>query len=200
MKYTPLIRELLSSFQCLPGVGPKTAQRMAFYLLERGREDGKGLSKTLAAAMDRIKNCSRCRMLTESDLCSICLDATRDPKYLCVVESPADVVAIESAGGYNGKYFILMGCLSPIDGIGPEEIGVDSYKEALSEPGLSEVILATSSTVEGDTTAYFLSDIAVSVHKKVTRIAHGIPIGGELEQIDARTLHRAITNRTKVYE
>lgn len=200
MKYTPLIRELLSSFQCLPGVGPKTAQRMAFYLLERGREDGKLLSRTLSAAMENIKNCSLCRMLTESEHCSICLDLSRDPQYLCVVESPADVVAIESAGGYSGKYFILMGCLSPIDGIGPEEIGVDGYKKALSSIELKEVILATSSTVEGDTTAYFLSDIALTFQKSVTRIAHGIPIGGELEQIDSRTLHRALANRTKIYQ
>ncbi|MBT4964447.1 MAG: recombination protein RecR [Francisellaceae bacterium] len=198
MQYTPLIRELLKALQCLPGVGPKTAQRMAFYLLERNRDNGRLLAKTLDSAMDNVTNCSKCRMLSESKYCQICLDHMRDEQYLCVVESPADVVALESAGGYKGRYFILMGCLSPIDGIGPDEIGVPEYKELLSNANINEVILATSSTVEGDTTAHFLSEMAISAGKRTTRIAHGIPVGGELEQLDPRTLYRALANRTKV--
>src|ERR1700742_5288019 len=156
MKYTPTLARLIDSLRCLPGVGPKSAQRMAFYLLERDRDGGRTLSHALAEALQQVGHCKRCRMLTESELCSICASAQRDLAQLCVVESPADVVAIEQSGSFRGRYFVLMGHLSPLDGIGPEQLGVRDLEAILNEGVVRELILATNPTVEGEATAHFL--------------------------------------------
>ncbi len=198
MKYTPTLARLIDSLRCLPGVGPKSAQRMAFHLLERNREGGRMLSQALAEAVDRIGRCKRCRMLTESDLCAICASTQRDNAQLCVVESPADVVAIEQSGGFRGRYFVLMGHLSPLDGIGPAELGVDRFEELLGEGDVREVILATNPTVEGEATAHYLGELALRRGLRVSRIAHGVPVGGELEYVDGGTLAHALAGRTAV--
>ena len=198
MKYTPTLARLIDSLRCLPGVGPKSAQRMAFHLLERNREGGRMLSQALAEAVDRIGRCKRCRMLTESDLCAICASTQRDIAQLCVVESPADVVAIEQSGGFRGRYFVLMGHLSPLDGIGPAELGLDRFEELLGEGDVREVILATNPTVEGEATAHYLGELALRRGLRVSRIAHGVPVGGELEYVDGGTLAHALAGRTAV--
>src|SRR5580698_1995494 len=198
MKYTPALARLIDSLRCLPGVGPKSAQRMAFHLLERDRDGGNTLSHSLAEALAAIGHCRRCRMLTESELCSICSSAQRDTAQLCVVESPADVVAIEQSGGFRGRYFVLMGHLSPLDGIGPAELGLDEFERLLAEGEVREVILATHPTVEGEGTAHYLGDIALRAGLRASRIAHGVPVGGELEYVDGGTLAHALAGRTAV--
>ena len=198
MKYTPTLARLIDSLRCLPGVGPKSAQRMAFYLLERDRDGGRTLSQALAEALQQVGHCKRCRMLTESELCSICASTQRDPAQLCVVESPADVVAIEQSGGFRGRYFVLMGHLSPLDGIGPEQLGVRELEAILNEGEVREVILATNPTVEGEATAHFLGELATRRGIRASRIAHGVPIGGELEYVDGGTLAHALTGRQSV--
>jgi recombination protein RecR len=198
MKYTPALARLIDSLRCLPGVGPKSAQRMAFHLLERDRDGGNTLSHSLAEALAAIGHCRRCRMLTESELCSICSSAQRDTAQLCVVESPADVVAIEQSGGFRGRYFVLMGHLSPLDGIGPAELGLDEFERLLAEGEVREVILATNPTVEGEATAHYLGEIALRAGLRASRIAHGVPVGGELEYVDGGTLAHALAGRTAV--
>jgi recombination protein RecR len=198
MKYTPALARLIDSLRCLPGVGPKSAQRMAFHLLERDRDRGSALAHSLAEAIAAIGHCRRCRMLTESELCSICSSAQRDTAQLCVVESPADVVAIEQSGGFRGRYFVLMGHLSPLDGIGPAELGLEEFERLLGDGEVREVILATNPTVEGEATAHYLAEIALKAGLKASRIAHGVPVGGELEYVDGGTLAHALAGRTRV--
>ena len=198
MAYSPLLVSLIDGLRCMPGVGQKSAQRMAFHLLERDREGANRLSTALAEAVAGIGHCSRCRMFTEHDLCSICSASGRDTSALCVVESPADVMALEDATGYRGLYFVLMGHLSPLDGIGPEELGLSQLDDWLTAGEVSELIIATNPTVEGDATAHYLADLAVQRGVKASRIAHGVPLGGELEYVDGGTLSHAFYGRRAV--
>jgi recombination protein RecR len=198
LKYTPTLARLIDSLRCLPGVGPKSAQRMAFHLLERDRDGGKVLSRALAEALDSVGHCKRCRMLTESEFCAICASTQRDVAQLCVVESPADVVAIEQSGGFRGRYFVLMGHLSPLDGVGPAELGLDDFERLLVGGEVREVILATNPTAEGEATAHYLGELALRLGLKASRIAHGVPVGGELEYVDGGTLAHALAGRTRV--
>tara|TARA_B100000676_G_scaffold223960_1_gene221324 strand:- start:1580 stop:2176 length:597 start_codon:yes stop_codon:yes gene_type:complete len=191
-----LVLELINALTILPGVGKKSAQRMALYLLDKNKDGARILAKTLSNAVDDIQRCSSCRMLTSNDICSVCSDRSRDELSICVVENPSDVLAIESTGGYKGKYFVLMGRLSPIDGIGPEDIGIDDLLKLIDSKNVKEVILATSSTVEGDATAIYIKDHVKTA--KVSRISYGIPIGGELEYVDGTTIARAIQGRIEV--
>ena len=198
MAFTPSMQDLLAALRGLPGVGPKSSQRMAFHLLERDREGAERLIRSLTAALGRIGLCSRCRMFAESEFCTICGDARRDTGLVCVVETPADVIAIEESGVYRGRYFVLMGRLSPLDGIGPEQLGVPALEALMGDGITRELILATSATVEGEATSGYLASLA-RVHRiRATRIAHGVPMGGELEYVDAGTLSHAITARTPV--
>ncbi len=194
MQFSPLINRLISALQCLPGVGPRTAQRMAFQLLERDRDRGRHLAEALQTSMDKIGHCRKCRILSEVAVCGLCQDNARDEAILCVVESPADVVAIEQAGGYKGLYFVLMGHLSPINGIGPLDIGIDLFQQRLTT-GVKEVIIATSSTVEGEATAYYLAELIKGMNILITRIAHGVPMGGELKFLDVGTITQALQQR-----
>ena len=195
MKHTPALARLIDALRVLPGVGPKSAQRMAFHLLQDGRDGARALTASLEAALEKVGRCRRCRMLTESEFCFICSTPQRDASLMCVVESPADVVAIEQSGGYRGRYFVLMGHLSPLDGIGPEQLGIREFEASLEEGEIAEVILATNPTVEGEATAHFLSELVRQRDLKATRIAHGVPIGGELEYIDGGTLAHALAGR-----
>ncbi len=196
MKFSPLVQELIDSLRCLPGVGSKTAQRMAFHLLERNRLGGQKLSITLANAIERIGHCQQCRNFTEEPVCGICSSVKRQSKEtLCIVEGPADVIAIEQTGEYQGLYFVLMGHLSPIDGIGPKELGLDILADQLSKGHFNEVILATNPTMEGEATAHFIADLAKKHQVNISRIAHGVPIGGELEYVDGHTLSHALSGR-----
>jgi len=193
---SPLIDQLIRSLRILPGVGPKSAQRMALYLLERNREGAVALAQALANAAEHVKHCVSCRTLTEQNQCSICANSRRDCSLLCVVESPADIFAVEHSASYSGKYFVLHGRLSPIDGIGPAELGMDKLLQRLE--GVAEVIVATNPTVEGEATAHYIAEKAKRLGIKVTRIAHGVPIGGELEYIDGGTLAHALTSRREL--
>ena len=196
--YSPLIQQLLDALRCLPGVGVKTAQRMAFHLLERDRLGGETLVAALQNALQKIGQCERCRMLAETSLCEICNKASRDQAVMCVVESPADVVAVEGSGSYRGRYFVLMGRLSPLDGIGPDELGAHMFEEQIAGGEIREIILATSATVGGEATAGYLATLAHNHGVTVTKIAHGVPVGGELEYVDSNTLSRAIAARRVV--
>ena len=191
-----LLNDLINALTILPGVGKKSAQRMALYLLDRNKDGASILANTLNLAVENIQRCSSCRMLTSNDLCKVCLDSSRDAKSICVVESPSDVLAIESTGGFRGKYFVLLGRLSPIEGISPEDLGINDFLNLVEKENTKEVILATSSTVEGDATAVFLRDHIKNI--KVSRISYGIPIGGELEYVDGNTIARAIQGRTEI--
>jgi recombination protein RecR len=182
----------------MPGVGQKSAQRIAFHLLERDREGASQLSAALADAVAGIGHCSRCRMFTEHELCSTCAASGRDATQLCVVESPADVMALEDATGYRGLYFVLMGHLSPLDGIGPDELGLAALEDRLAEGEVTELIIATNPTVEGDATAHYLAELASQRGVKASRIAHGVPLGGELEYVDGGTLSHAFYGRRAV--
>jgi len=182
----------------MPGVGQKSAQRIAFHLLERDREGANGLSAALSDAVAGIGHCSRCRMFTELEQCSICSASGRDATQLCVVESPADVMALEDATGFRGLYFVLMGHLSPLDGIGPEELGLSKLEEWLAEGEVKELIIATNPTVEGDATAHYLADLASRNDVVASRIAHGVPLGGELEYVDGGTLSHAFYGRRAI--
>ena len=191
------LNTLIESLRCLPGIGNKSAQRIAYYLLQRDRDGGKRLADSLQDAMDNIGHCSRCRNFSELDLCETCASGKRDEAILCVVESPADVRAVEEAG-YRGMYFVLMGHLSPLDGIGPEDLGLNELGNILDEGVIKEVILATNSTVEGEATAHFISEMVHKRSLRVSRIAHGIPMGGELEYIDSNTLSHALSGRREI--
>ena len=198
MSYSPLLVRLIDGLRCMPGVGQKSAQRIAFYLLERDREGASQLSAALAEAVAGIGHCKRCRMFTEHELCSICSATGRDVTQLCVVESPADVMALEDATGFRGLYFVLMGHLSPLDGIGPDELGLDQLEDWLAAGEVEELIIATNPTVEGDATAHYLADLATRRGVKASRIAHGVPLGGELEYVDGGTLSHAFYGRRVV--
>ena len=190
-----LLPQLIEALRCLPGVGPKSAQRMALHLLERDREGGKALASALDSAMEQIGRCTECRNLTEHELCHICANPRRDRSLLCVVESPVDVLAIEQATAFSGTYFVLLGRLSPLDGIGPAELGLDQLEARLDEQPPRELIIATNPTVEGEATAYYLNQLAEQRSIAVSRIAHGVPLGGELEFTDQSTLAHAFGSR-----
>lgn len=190
-----VLEALKQALRRLPGVGPKSAQRMAFHLLERDREGARQIAQALGNALERIMHCQRCNNLSESELCAICSSSKRDRTLLCIVESPSDLVSLEQSGVYQGLYFVLMGRLSPLDGIGPEEIGVARIEQLLAEGTIKEVVLATNLTVEGETTAHYLSDLVRARGVRTTRIAYGVPIGGELEYTDRNTLARALAGR-----
>ncbi|HEX4023669.1 MAG TPA: recombination mediator RecR [Steroidobacteraceae bacterium] len=195
MKHSPALEALIDALRTLPGVGPKGAQRMAFHLLQQARPGARALAQALSQALERVGRCSRCRMLTEGALCPICAQPQRDLTTLCIVESPADVVAIEQSGGYRGRYFVLMGHLSPLDGVGPDDLGVRELSQQLDEGIVREVILATNPTVEGEATAHFLSELIRARGIAASRIAHGVPVGGELEYVDGGTLAHALAGR-----
>lgn len=198
MDSSPLIQQLIEDLRCLPGVGPKSAQRMAFHLLEHDKQGAKKLAQSLIQASDRIGHCTSCRTFSEHTICSICKSDKRNRTLLCVVESPSDVRAIELATDYKGLYFVLMGHLSPIDGVGPEQIGLPQLQQKLQDEPIQEVILATNPTVEGETTAHYISEIVRSIGITPTRIAHGVPVGGELEYVDINTLSHAFHGRREV--
>jgi recombination protein RecR len=195
MSGSPLLNELIEALRCLPGVGGKSAQRMAFHLLERERERGLKLATVLQQAMQKIGHCTRCRNFSEATVCAICANTSRDRHVLCVVESPVDLAAIEQATGYRGQYFVLMGRLSPLDGLGPEELGLGLLSERLAEGDVEELILATNPTVEGEATAHYLAQLARAAGIRPTRLAHGVPLGGELEYVDRGTLAHAFGSR-----
>ncbi|MCJ7555463.1 MAG: recombination mediator RecR [Gammaproteobacteria bacterium] len=195
MSYSPLVSRLVEALRCLPGVGPKSAQRMAFHLLERDRDGAGALAQAIIQAVDRVGHCQSCRMLTEEPFCWICKGSSRDASLLCVVETPADVMAVEHSAGYSGLYFVLMGHLSPLDGIGPDQLGIDLLERRLEGGSIKEVILATNPTVEGDATAHYISHLAKQKGLRSTRIAHGVPVGGELEFVDGGTLSHAFAGR-----
>ncbi len=198
MSLSPLIQQLIQSLRCLPGVGAKSAQRMAFYLLERDQNGARILSQTLLTAIEKVGYCEQCRMLSETSTCAICNNQKRDESQLCIVESPADVLAIEQSGQYRGYYFVLKGHLSPLDGIGPEDIGLDLLLKRLQITPVKEVILATNTTVEGGATAHYIAQLIKPSGITVSRIAHGVPMGGELEYVDGHTLVQALNGRTLV--
>jgi len=198
MAYSPLLTRLMEALRCLPGVGPKSSQRMALYLLEREREGAQRLVDVLQEALERVGHCQRCRTLSEQSLCDICGDPRRLAAQLCIVETPADVLAVEQATDYRGHYFVLHGHLSPLDGIGPGELGLDRLQALLAGGEVTEVILATNPTVEGDATAYYVADLARERGLRVTRIAYGVPLGGELEYIDGGTLSHAFSGRREL--
>ena len=198
MSVSPLISQLMEALRCLPGVGGKTAQRMAYHLLERDREGGRQLSQVLEKAMLEVTHCSDCRTLCETERCTLCANPSRDDTLLCVVETPVDVEALEQATDFRGRYFVLMGHLSPLDGIGPEQLGLERLNARFAAGGLKEVILATNPTVEGEATAQYISDLARQYGICSTRIAHGVPMGGELEYIDSGTLSHAFAGRREL--
>lgn len=189
------IERLKQALRRLPGVGPKSAQRMALHLLERDRDALREIAGALTSAAERIRHCARCNNFSEEDLCEICRSPRRDPALMCVVESPSDLVSLEQAGVYNGRYFVLMGRLSPLDGIGPDQLGVPRLEKILAEGEVKEVILATNPTVEGEATAHYLCELVHTRGIRATRIAYGVPVGGELEYTDRSTIARAITGR-----
>ncbi len=193
--YGNLIDQLIDSLRVLPGVGAKTAQRMALHLLERDRSGAARLAEMIIESVDKVGRCGGCRTLTEHELCSICSNERRLPEQICVVESPADLCAIEQAGSFRGKYFVLLGHLSPIDGIGPEKLGIDQLIARLKVGDVRELILATNLTVEGEATAHFIADKAKAIGVAVSRIAYGVPMGGELEYVDGGTLNMALQSR-----
>ena len=191
-----LIEDLINALTCLPGVGKKTAQRMTYFLLQRAKDEALNLSEVLKEAVNKTINCKSCRNLSQDEVCELCSDPSRSDALLCVVESPADVMNIENSTSYNGKYFVLLGRLSPLDGIGPNEIGIDLLQDKISSGTVKELILAVNNTVESDVTAHVISDIAIKNSVKVTRLAQGVPMGGELEYLDQRTLSKAFEKRT----
>lgn len=194
----PSIEQLIDALRCLPGVGPKSAQRMTFHLLERNRDGGERLAAALSHALQHVHHCQRCRILSETDLCNRCSDEQRRQDQLCIVEMPSDVLAIEQATHYKGQYFVLSGHLSPLDGIGPDALGIPMLIELFDQNTIQEVILATNPTVEGEATAHYISQLAHARGIHVTRLAHGIPLGGELEYVDSGTLSHAFAGRESI--
>lgn len=195
---SPLIDGLIAAFQVLPGVGPKSAQRMTLDILQRNREGGLKLAEALAASVEQVSWCRDCRTLTETGQCRLCADEERDDAVLCVVESPADILAIEQAGGYRGRYFVLNGRLSPIDGVGPEDLALDRLAARVRALKVREVILATNPTVEGEATAHYIAGLLENEVEDISRIAHGVPIGGELEYVDGGTIMHALQGRRRL--
>ncbi|KXF81415.1 recombination mediator RecR [Enterovibrio coralii] len=199
MRTSQLLEQLMEALRCLPGVGPKSAQRMAFHLLQRNRQGGVKLSESLLAAMTDIGHCEKCRTFTEEEVCAICANPRRQENgQICVVESPADIAAIEATGQYSGRYFVLMGHLSPLDGIGPSDIGLDVLEKRLASESIAELILATNPTVEGEATAHYISELCAEHEVVASRIAHGVPMGGELELVDGTTLSHSIIGRHRL--
>ncbi|KUJ71504.1 recombination mediator RecR [Thiomicrospira sp. WB1] len=192
---SPVIEELMAALKQLPTIGPKSAQRLAYYLLQQPSHTGERLAQAIEQALTKVGRCERCRTLTEWPVCEICQDTRRDPSQLCVVESPTDIVVIEQSGIFHGYYFVLMGHLSPIDGIGPEDIGLPQLQARLQAGEIQEVILATNPTVEGEATAHYIQQLSDRLNVSVTRLAQGIPFGGELEYIDSGTLGQAFLGR-----
>lgn len=195
MSFSPLLNDLIEALRCLPGVGAKSAQRMAFHVLERDRPGAKRLAERLSTAIERIGNCERCRTFSEERVCVLCSNVARDDQLLCVVETPVDQLAIEQATGFRGRYFVLLGRLSPLDGMGAKELGIDLLANRLAEGHVRELIIATNPTVEGEATAHLLSQVARDAGVRATRLAHGVPLGGELEFIDRGTLAHAFGGR-----
>lgn len=195
-----LLEQLIDALRVLPGVGHKSAQRMAYHLLERQRDGGRRLAATLEAAMERLGHCRRCRDFSEAEVCAICASPARDAHLLCAVETPADRLAIEQATGYRGLYFVLQGRLSPLDGIGPAELGLDLLAQRLQEGEVRELIVATNPTVEGEATAHYLAQLARARGVRPSRLAHGVPLGGELEYVDRGTLSHAFGSRSEMQE
>ena len=198
MRISPLIDQLIEALQILPGVGSKSAQRMAFYILQHNRQGAKNLALVLEKAMQKVGQCGACRTFSEETYCGLCMDERRDRTLMCVVETPADVLAVEKTAGYKGYYFVLHGRLSPIDGIGPDDLGISLLLERAQSLGIKELILATNPTVEGEITAHYISEAMSDKDVLITRIAHGVPIGGELEYIDGGTIAHAFNGRTSV--
>ncbi len=197
MSESPLLLELIDALRCMPGIGKKSAQRITYHLLQRNRDGARKLSRTLLEAMDKIGHCERCRTFSEERICTLCQSHKRDRTLLCIVESPADVYIVEEAG-FRGSYFVLMGHLSPLDGIGPDDLGLNKLEHLLEEGEIEEVILATSTTVEGEATAHFISEVVHNRNLRVSRIAHGVPMGGELEYVDSSTMSHAIAGRREI--
>lgn len=199
MQISPLLQSLMSALRCLPGIGPKSAQRMAFHLLQRDRKGGIELAHILHEAMINIGHCQDCRTFTEQERCAICANIRRQESgQLCIVETPPDIVAIEQTGQYSGRYFVLLGHLSPLDGIGPNDIGLDQLKLRLKNEAINEVILATNPTIEGEATANYIAQMCQEFNIVATRIAHGVPVGGELEMVDGTTLSHSFLGRQKI--
>lgn len=198
MSFSPLIAQLIEALRCLPGVGPKSAQRMAIHLLDRNPDKARQLVAALAQSLDQVQRCEQCRTLSETAQCSLCSANSRDGTVLCVVESPIDILAIEQMGGFAGKYFVLTGLLSPLDGIGPDDLKLHEFEARLQDETLQEVILAISPTVEGEATSQYLSELIRAQDKQLSRIAYGVPFGGELEYVDSHTLSHAFRSRQAV--
>ncbi len=194
MSYSPKLRQLIESLRRLPGVGPKSAQRIAFHLLERDREGAQALAGSLQAALEGVRRCRDCRMFSDDEVCDFCRSPRRDRSRICVVETPGDVLAVEQGTDYRGLYFVLLGHISPIDGIGPEELGLPRLAQRLGD-GVEELIIATGSTVEGEATAHYLGEMGRTRGIRVSRIAQGVPLGGELEYVDGGTLAHAFSGR-----
>jgi recombination protein RecR len=197
MSESALLLELIDALRCMPGIGKKSAQRITYHLLQRNRDGARKLSRALLEAMDNIGHCERCRTFSEDRICALCQSHKRERTLLCIVESPADVYVVEEAG-FRGMYFVLMGHLSPLDGIGPDDLGLDKLEQLLEEGEIEEVILATSTTVEGEATAHYISEMVHKRKLRVSRIAHGVPMGGELEYVDSSTLSHAIAGRREL--
>lgn len=195
MSSSPSLAELVTALTCLPGVGQKSAQRMALHLIERDQKAASRLANAMLGALEKVGHCKQCRNFSDTDICGICSSTKRNPSILCVVETPADVLAIESSGAFQGTYYVLLGRLSPLDGIGPGQLGLDELENYLADGSVEEIILATSATVEGDITAQFVADIARKTNIRTSRLARGIPLGGELEYVDSGTLSRALSGR-----
>jgi len=201
MNNTPdssLIDNLCEALRCLPGVGPKSAQRMTFHLLQRARPQGKLLAQTLLLAMDKIIHCQRCNTFSQTPLCRVCDNEKRDKSVLCIVENPNDLIAIEQTHSYQGCYFVLMGRLSPLDGIGPADIGIDKLMNLLRSESIKEVIFAINPNMEGEATLYYLSQLMNPLNLKLSQLAHGVPVGTELEYLDSKTIKRAMKERNAI--
>ncbi|KTD39207.1 recombinational DNA repair protein RecR [Legionella nautarum] len=192
------LSRLVDALRCLPGVGPKSAQRMVFHLLQHQRQRGLQLAACLEQAMLSIRHCTRCNNYTEQDLCKLCQNPVRDLSTICVVENPADVAAIEQSNAFNGGYYVLMGKISPLDGLGPEDIGLPQLRDLIVNEGIKEVILALSPTIEGQTTVHFIHELLREYPLHISQLAHGIPSGGELEFLDGNTISNALRNRARV--
>ncbi len=196
--FSPALQDLIDAFKQLPGIGIKSAQRIVFHLLRENENKALFLAESIKKSFDSINECQECRMYTEEKLCSICRDSDRDRNIMCVVESPADLIAIENTMQFNGLYFVLMGRLSPLDGIGPDELKIEDLIKLLKDKDIKEIILANSPTIEGEATAAYIGSIAEDLDVKATRIAYGVPMGGELEYVDSNTLIQALNNRNLI--
>ena len=196
--FSPILQDLVNAFKGLPGIGVKSAQRIVFNLIQQNQEKALFLSDAIKNALDNINECSNCRMYTDSEVCEICSDQKRDSALLCVIESPADMIAIENSMSFNGRYFVLMGKLSPLDGIGPNQLKLDKLESIIKDGSVKEIILANSPTIEGEATASYILSLIEDTDIEATRIAYGVPMGGELEYVDSSTLTQALNNRSLV--